>query len=537
MNRQHRSHKSPAHPVPTICGALLLALLLATSLAGTAQPVAAREALQPPLREMALQDPAARVAVIVQKLDRDSAVEARVAELGGTVTKNLSIINAFAAELPAGQVEVLAQMPGVRWVSLDAPVSYTPGAAPARDQGAPPPKPTPTPTSGSSGAPINLSNLKNIYNYAVAADKVWNTAPYIQGQGVTVAVVDSGVNRNHPDFGKRVLANVEAGLLTVNANDGYGHGTFVAGIIAGNGAALNGRYIGIAPKANLVNVKVSTDIGAALESDVIAGLQWIYDNRTRYNIRVVNLSLNSTVAQSYHTSPIDAAVEILWFNGIVVVVSAGNNGTASLYPPANDPFVITVGATDDRGTWSIGDDLIASFSAYGTTGDGFAKPDLVAPGKNLVAPLASSGAVFAREHPANVVDSYYFRMSGTSAAAPVVSGAVALLLQDEPSLNPDQVKYRLKATAVANKRQWSGYDATKAGAGYLNIYNAVTGTTTQAANTGITASHLLWTGSEPVTWSSVQWNSVQWNSVQWNSVQWNSVQWNSVQWNSDYWGP
>jgi serine protease AprX len=231
-------------------------------------------------------------------------------------------------------------------------------------------------------------------------------------------------------------------------------------------------------------------------------------------------------------------VEILWFNGIVVVVSAGNNGTATLYPPANDPFVIVVGATDDMGTWSINDDVVASFSAYGTTLDNFAKPDLVAPGRNIISLLASDDSNFALGRPANAVPGAdgisYFRMSGTSAAAPIVSGAVALLRQAYPDLTPDQVKYRLMATALKN---WPGYDPAKAGAGYLNILAAVLTNTNESANTGINASQLLWTGSDPVTWGSVAWNSVAWNSVAWNSVAWNSVAWNSVAWNSDYWGP
>jgi serine protease AprX len=126
-------------------------------------------------------------------------------------------------------------------------------------------------------------------------------------------------------------------------------------------------------------------------------------------------------------------------------------------------------------------------------------------------------------------------MSGTSMSAPVVSGAVALLLQDEPNLTPDQVKYRLTATAVKSRKTWSAYDAVKAGGGYLDVYAAVNGTTTQSANTGIVVSNMLTTGTNPVTWGSVGWNSVGWNSVGWNSVGWNSVGWNSVGWNSVGW--
>jgi len=229
---------------------------------------------------------------------------------------------------------------------------------------------------------------------------------------------------------------------------------------------------------------------------------------------------------------LDAAVEILWFNKIVVVASAGNQGSGVIFPPANDPFIITVGATDDKATNSISDDVLASFSAYGQTSDGFKKPDLVAPGRNIIARLVNQNMGLANAHPANKVGDQYFSMSGTSMAAPMVSGAVALLLQDEPKLTPDQAKYRLMATA---NKSWSGYDATKSGAGYLDVYAAVNGSTTQSANTGLKASNLLMTGSTPITWNSVGWNSVGWNSVGWNSVGWNSVGWNSVGWNSDYW--
>jgi len=363
----------------------------------------------------------------------------------------------------------------------------------------------------------------------------------LNGQDVTVAVVDSGISPKNNDFdsagnNSRIIKGEFFGDH-VSVSDLYGHGTHVAGIIGGNGANSNGKYRGVAPGVNLVNLRVSDKDGKSYESNVLAGLQWIYDNKDLYNIRVVNLSVNSTVDQSYHTSPLDAAVEILWFNGIVVVVSAGNNGTAdgpsTLYPPANDPFVITVGATEDKGTGDLVDDNLAAFSAYGPTFDGFAKPDLVAPGRNVVAPLSEKASSIYIDHPLHRVDDNYVRMSGTSMSAPVVTGAVALLLQDEPQLNPDQVKYRLMSTANQN---WPGYNASGSGAGCLDIYSAVESTTTESANTGILISQMLSTANgDPVTMNSVGWNSVGWNSVGWNSVGWNSVGWNSVGWNSVGW--
>jgi serine protease AprX len=644
---------------------------------------------------MAAESPEQSVSVIVQKAGISNQAEALVAQLGGTVTQDLRLINAFVAEMTAGAARQLAASPSVRWVSLDAPMqssavsdstvrdefgvasfnnnngtnswaagwtetgdgsssSATSGhvkiangqlqfsntnrklsraanlsgavsatlsfqykrkgldnasdyiavevsanggtswtelaryVGPGTDStwktasfnvlgyavsntqirfatssslgssdilyvdnlqieyGLPGSPSTPPPSGGADGA-VSTSALLSVYNQAIGADRLW--AYGYQGSSVTVAVVDSGIadlNDFKMEYGGNGDLRIQNVVTIVGGSDWskdwYGHGTHVAGIIGGNGTLSYGKYIGVAPKVRLVAVDVSNEQGAGTTSDVIAGLQWIYDNQAAYNIRVVNISLNASVAESYHTSALDAAVEILWFKGIVVVVSAGNNGTSGpgiLYPPANDPFVISVGAADDRGTASIGDDVLASFSASGTTESGFSKPDLVAPGANIISVLSKADNTLAVAHPdhkltdSNLWD-YYFRMSGTSMSAPMVSGAVALLLQDEPNLTPDQVKYRLKATANKN---WPGYNAASAGAGYLDVYAAVTGTTTESANTNLVASQLLWTGSNPVTWGSVNWNSVNWNSVNWNSVNWNSVNWNSVNWNSDYWGP
>ena len=392
-------------------------------------------------------------------------------------------------------------------------------------------------------AAIDTSKLVNAFNFAVRATDVWNEGPsYLQGQNVTVAMVDSGIGKNK-DLEKRLEKSINFNSEYHDAKDRYGHGTFVASLIAGNGQNSAGKRMGIAPKANLLSVRVSNDVGMSQESDVVAALQWLYENRDRYAVRVVNLSLNSSVLQSYHTSPLAAAVEILWFNGIVVVISAGNNGTANVYPPANDPYVITVGAVDDRGTRTITDDVMTTFSAYGITQEGHAKPDLVAPGKNIVAYLPSNNKLtMGQQHQSFVVDKDYFRMSGTSMSAPMVAGAIALLLQDEPGLTPDQVKYRLKATA---NKSWSGYDAARAGAGYLDVYAAVHGTTTERANRGNVPQQMLakmalialWASNKggSVDWGSVNWDSVNWDSVNWDSVNWDSVNWDSVNWDSVNW--
>ncbi len=386
---------------------------------------------------------------------------------------------------------------------------------------------------------VDTTKLAGNFIRDIGADRLWNRDPSLQGEGITVAVVDSGIS-NHGDFSSdaasRLIGSVNFSSVSYNADDENGHGTHVAGIIASNGSLSSGAHMGVAPEVNLLNVKVSNADGMSYTSDLINALQWIYDNQDAYNIRVVNLSLNSSVPEPYHLSPLDAAVEILWFNGIVVVVSAGNNGNGTLpvdiFPPANDPFVITVGAADDFGTAGISDDVVAHFSAFGTTEDGFTKPEIVAPGRFIVSALSSPAARLNQGHPKHFVAPQYFRMSGTSMAAPMVAGAAALLLQDQPHLTPDQVKYRLLSTANAN---WVGYDPLKAGAGYLDAYEAVHGTTVESANVGVLMSELLWSGSDTVSWGSVSWNSVSWNSVSWNSVSWNSVSWNSVSWNSNFW--
>jgi len=492
-----------------------LAAIILMALVGSTHTVGSAAKTQPELLQLAYSNPAQTVSVIVQKNGETDSPEVQAEKLGGKVVGDLSIINSFYAEMTAKAATELSQMESVRWVSLDAETVST-----------------------ACTQCIDTKNLASSYISTIRADKAWNDSAYLQGKGVGVAVVDSGINPNgdlYTNAGtNRQTANIRFNSdYNQNTSDGYGHGTHVSSIVGGDGSESNGKYIGVAPMVNIINVKVSNDDGSAKSSDVIQGLQWVLNNKDAYNIRVVNLSFNSTVAESYHTSALDAAVEVLWFNKIVVVTSAGNQANGIVYPPANDPFVITVGATDDKGTTSLNDDVVASFSAYGTTPDGVVKPDLVAPGKNIIARLVNTNMGMALAHPANVISGTYFKASGTSVSAPMVTGAVAILLQSEPGLNPDQVKYRLMFTA---NKTWSGYNATKAGAGYLDVYAAVKTSTKYTANTNTLPSQLLTTGSEPITWGSIGWNSIGWNSIGWNSIGWNSIGWNSIGWNSDYWG-
>lgn len=496
---------------------LIMALFLATGLIGSFAPptVNAASRLHPALAEIASQTPDQAVRVIVQKADKITDAEQRVAQLGGTVIRDLAIINAFAADMSAEAAVELSKTGSVRWVSLDAPVEKSG-------------KPGPTTTTPPDNSFLDSMRVRDVWSMG------------LDGTGIGVAIIDSGIAtdsdwRTNPK-------NYTFSLNSKSATDIYGHGTHVAGIIAGTGRDSNGRYMGIAPGVTLFSIKIADGDGMAYESDVVAGLAWVLLNKGAYNIRVVNLSLNTTTNQSYHESPLDAAIEILWFNGVVVVASAGNvdpqdsQGDGKFYnaSPANDPFIITVGAMDEKGTASTSDDVIAAYTSMGISMDGFKKPEIFAPGSNIYSVL-SQNSPWKTQYPDRVVlNGEYIRLSGTSMSAPMVAGAVALLLQDEPNLMPDQVKYRLmnasRSHCVRSGKTTICYPV-------LDVYSAVTGTTTASANTGTLPSQLLYSGTEPISWGSVGWNSVGWNSVGWNSVGWNSVGWNSVGWNSTYWGP
>ena len=507
---------------------LPLALILLLLLVGlSAQPNTGQiGSIQADLAQISDSAPNQQVSVIIQTTGSSDQVEGAIERLGGAVTRDLSIINALAARIPAEAVTELGQIQGVRWVSLDAPIIST---AKGGNGGG-------KPDGGGMTPAYDQHHLETLN-----VRDVW--AMGLQGEGIAVAVIDSGIARV-ADFNEktkggspsRVVYQMSFSPNSNTVNDVYGHGTHVAGIIGGNGKISNGDFMGVAPKVNLISLKISDEQGMAYESDTVAAMQWVLENKEAYNIRVVNLSVNSTAEESYHNSAMNAAAEILWFNGVVVVASAGNTEVGSSLDsintaPANDPFIITVGASDENQTPQTGDDTIADYSAHGSTWDDFTKPDVVAPGQDIIS-LLSLNSTWYYEHPDRVLgNGDYFRLSGTSMSAPMVTGAVVLLLQDEPELTPDQVKYRLMASGPSI----NGSDGDSNTYAYLDVLAAVTGTTTKTANTGLEASQLLWSGEEPINWDSVNWNSVNWNSVNWNSVNWNSVNWNSVNWNSVAW--
>jgi serine protease AprX len=336
------------------------------------------------------------------------------------------------------------------------------------------------------GQSMNSGRLNTSYPKTIRADKAWSLG--YTGAGVGVAVIDSGVAGDLVDFKgadgrSRVVANVVTSSGANKAGDGLGHGTHVAGIIAGNGFnrspadPLYGDYVGVAPDANIVAVKAADEVGNSTVLDVINGIQFVVDHKDQFNIRVLNLSLSSDTPMSYRIDPLDAAVEYAWERGIVVVAAAGNRGSdrdAVQYAPGNDPFVISVGGDDETG--NNGKGARAYWSSVGRTQDGFAKPDVMAPGAHIVSTLAPNSA-FQYLCPTCVIGGAYFKAGGTSMAAPVVAGAVALLLQAHPYLTPDQIKAQLMASG--HPVLGSGY------AGTIDVQSALSASPYQYANRGI----------------------------------------------------
>jgi serine protease AprX len=429
-----------------------------------------------------------------------SAARALVARAGGQVFAQLHIIPALAVRLTAGQARRLAADPAVHAVSLNATIrGSSAGFDPLRRL-----------VDGGLGSAYDLSS---------GATALWRWG--LTGRGIGVAVIDTGIDGQLPDFaapsgGSRVIATAVTNPSARTVLDTYGHGTDVAGIIAGNGNLLSssdplrGRYSGVAPDANLISIKASDDTGAATVLNVIYGLQFAVDHAAQYNIRVVNLSLDAATPQSYTTDPLDAAAESAWMHGLVVVAAAGNRGSAPgavSYAPANDPYVITVGATDAHGGIDPAADTIAPFSSRGVTQDGFAKPDVTAPGAHIISVLAP-GSAFATLCPGCAIGGEYIKTSGTSMAAPVVSGLIADLLQAHGDLTPDEVKAIVTDPAAFSNpatRELSGFRA-------LWVHPSA------PANQGLTPNSLISDAAGNVDPSASSWSASSWSASSWSAA-------------------
>jgi serine protease AprX len=382
-------------------------------------------------------------------------VAALVQQLGGTLGRELPILNAQVADVPNLSLLVLAQSASVQRIALDRLILGT---------------------LDWTGTTIGATAARQTFGY--------------DGSGIGVAVIDSGVTSWHDDLSgllpnsQRVDKFVDFVQGSTMPYDDYGHGTHVSGIIAGNGVDSSGALSGIAPRAQLVVLKVLDGSGQGRISDVIAAIEYAINHKQQFQIRIINLSLATGVSESYDTDVLTQAAKRAVERGLVVVASAGNVGrdtrghplSSGVTAPGNAPWVLTVGAFSHQGTLDRSDDTVAAFSSRGPTlFDRAAKPDLVAPGVGLVS-LSDPNSLFYTSRAnylrsGTVATTYlpYLSLTGTSQAAPVVAGTVALMLQANPALTPNAVKAILQYTA----QESAEYPALTQGAGFLNARGAI----------------------------------------------------------------
>ncbi|HEX4821590.1 MAG TPA: S8 family serine peptidase, partial [Acidimicrobiales bacterium] len=359
-----------------------------------------------------------------------------------------------------------------------------------------------------------------------------NTTMGLNGQGVTVAVLDTGITKL-ADFAGRVVGGVDLSGEGDPFKDSYGHGTFVSGLIAGNGASSQGQYVGEAPKASLASIKVAGASGVTDLATVISGVQWAVKNQKALNIGVLNISLGAIPFPSSVLNPLDQAVEAAWNSGIVVVASAGNLGptNGTITSPGDDPLVVTVGAIDDQGTASPADDTMSDFSSVGPTAvDGWFKPDLVTSGRSVVS-LRAPGSTVDLANPLARVGDANFVGSGTSFSAAITSGAAAILRQAQPGAAPDKIKGKLLGGAMPGPVGSPFVD----GFGSMNVLNSTSVKATLKQTAPTTATPIPSTVSLFVTGAGSAWNGSAWNGSAWNGSAWNGSSWNGSAWNGSAW--
>ncbi|HZU73766.1 MAG TPA: S8 family serine peptidase [Acidimicrobiales bacterium] len=438
-----------------------------------------------------------------------------IESVGGQVSRRLDLINGAVTDLGSGDAASLASQPGIVVVP-DAPVMAESVGWHA--------------DSTASGTRI----LDSVFPQVTGATKLWGSDD--KGAGQAVAVLDTGVNASLPDLSGRVVDGVDLSGENNPYSDGYGHGTFVAGLIASDGASSGGQYMGEAPAADLVSVKVAGASGATDEATVIAGIGWTIAHQGQDHIGVLNISLGTVPVTSTRVNPLDQAVEMAWKAGITVVTAAGNSGPANgtITSPGDDPLVITAGALADSDSTDSANWSIPSFSSVGPTlEDGWFKPDLVAPGRSVVG-LADPGSDAYVNNPSALVGTGNFVGSGTSFAAAITSGMAALVLGANHNLTPDDVKARLLLTATPGPLGNPFVD----GHGVGNAYGAATVKTVHLDQRPAAAAEALWPGA-PVplfaTWTVSSWNGAGWNGAGWNGAGWNGAGWNGAGWNGAGW--
>src|SRR5689334_4888444 len=408
------------------------------------------------------------VKVILQLNSKPSGqLNSLLAANGVKIRRHFDNLNSFALELPANVANALSSFPEVSFISLDSEVT-TLGGHIARTTG--------------------TDNVRSM-----------STDGALDGSGIGIAIVDSGIYGDHKSFLdtqtglSRIVVNVDF-TGEGRTDDPYGHGTHVAAAAAGNGMIAKGEYIGIAPRAKLLNLRVLNAKGIGSVSSVLGALDWLMQMAPTYNVRVVNMSLGMPAINSYKFDPLCVAVRKLVDKGIVVVAAAGNNGKNSagqkiygqIHAPGNEPSALTVGAVDTHGTDTRADDTIATYSSRGPTRsfwtdesgvkhyDNVIKPELSAPGNKTVF-AESPNNYLVTQNPSldarvsNKIGRRQMMLSGTSMAAPLAAGTAALMLEVNPTLTPNLVKSLMMYSA----QQLANFNTFEQGAGELNIDGAV----------------------------------------------------------------
>jgi serine protease AprX len=484
----------------------LFTLLFTTTFASSAlaQPGLLRKLDPQGLKRASLATGRSRV--IVSALDADSLsyLTPVVEWAGGQFKRSLPRGNSVAVDLPNASLAQLAQHPLVSHISLDRLV------AGAMER---------------TGATVGADFVRQSLGY--------------DGAGVGVAIIDSGAGPGLDDLsegGRRVDEFVDFVKGRQKTYDDYGHGTHVAGIIAGNGYDSGGRRTGIAPAARLVILKVLDDAGQGRISDVIAAIDYAIEVKDTFNIRVINLSVATGVYESYDIDPLTLAAQRAVRAGIVVVAAAGNYGRGpqggtrygGITAPGNAPWVLTVGASSHMGTVDRADDSIAAFSSRGPTAVNYgAKPDVVAPGVGIES-LSEPNSAFYVTKSAYLLNGTiptwyqpYLSLSGTSMAAPVLTGTVALMLQANPNLTPNAVKAIVEYTS----QTYAGYDRLTQGTGFLNSKGAVElarrlaasdgtdGLSTEGWSTQIVWGNRLIQGGQLAADANAWWTSTTWGAI------------------------
>jgi len=457
----------------------------------------------------------------------DAAAAHAVESAGGRVGRSLPGIDGFVARIPAGALEQVKRAAGV--------VSVTPDRA-IKLYG-----------EQMVGDALRGNGSMDLVRKVTGAH-VLDKNGY-DGTGIGVALIDTGVTPVTGLTGTNKLWNgpdlsVDAILNPAGSNlDGYGHGTHLAGIIGGADPGTDGtRFVGESEGASVVNVRVANADGSTDLVQILAAIDWVIQHKADVNIRVINLSFGIANPGDYRSDALAYAVEKAWKAGIVVVVAAGNEGGqpgSAITSPATDPYVIAVGAADTHDTIDVSDDTIPAFSPAGSAARGI---DVVAPGQSIIS-LRDPGSYADVNYPAAQVGDRFFKGTGTSQAAAVVSGAVADLLTQRPNLTPDQVKAILKRSAT-----WlPAADAVKQGAGMVNVKAALryaTPSVTQsyppadASGPGVgpppAPSPLggSWTGG---SWTGGSWTGTTWSGGSWTGGSWTGGSWTGGSWTGGSW--